>query len=200
MALVLVLGGARSGKSNFAEELAASSGSRVVYVATAAAGDDEMVRRIVNHRRRRPAGWLAVEETHQLERVIREYERKADVLLIDCLTMWVTNLLLDESLPASGGTAEDKESFILEQARQLGRTAAASPARVIMVANEVGLGLVPDNALGRSFRDVAGRVNQLLAQEAEEVYLVVAGLPVEVKSLAVKNRAARRGFFTTEGL
>lgn len=188
MALVLVLGGARSGKSSFAEELAASNGSRVVYVATAAASDDEMARRIANHRRRRPAGWLTVEETHRLERVIREYERKAGVLLIDCLTMWVTNLLLDESLPASGSTAEDKESFILEQARQLGGTAAASPARVIMVANEVGLGLVPDNALGRSFRDVAGRVNQLLAREAEEVYLVVAGLPVEIKSLVFKRR------------
>ncbi len=191
MALVLVLGGARSGKSSFAEELAASSGSRVVYVATAAVGDDEMARRIANHRLRRPAGWLTVEETHALERVIVEYESRADVLLIDCLTMWVTNLLLDESLPVPGSTAEEKESFILEQARQLGETAASSPAQVIMVANEVGMGLVPANALGRSYRDVAGRVNQLLAQKAGQVYLVVAGLPVEIKSLAAKTRAAR---------
>ncbi|MGB9804190.1 MAG: bifunctional adenosylcobinamide kinase/adenosylcobinamide-phosphate guanylyltransferase [Desulfofundulus sp.] len=188
MALVLVLGGARSGKSDFAEEMATSSGSRVVYVATAAAGDDEMARRIAHHRRRRPAGWLTVEETHWLEKVVRQCEKQADVILIDCLTMWVTNLLLDESLLPPGSSVEDRECFILEQARQLGRTASASPARVIMVANEVGMGLVPENALGRLYRDVAGRVNRLLAREAEEVYLVVAGLPVEIKSLAVGRR------------
>ncbi|MCS5695761.1 bifunctional adenosylcobinamide kinase/adenosylcobinamide-phosphate guanylyltransferase [Desulfofundulus thermocisternus] len=188
MALVFVIGGARSGKSSFAEELAASCGSRVVYVATASALDEEMARRIHIHRVRRPASWVTVEETRCLEKVIRQYENDADALLIDCVTMWLTNLLLDENLPCSGGALDDRESYILEEARRLAGTAVASPARVIMVANEVGLGLVPDNALGRAFRDLAGRVNQLLAREAEEVYLVVAGLPVEIKPRVFKGR------------
>lgn len=180
MAMVLVLGGARSGKSSFSEKLAETYGSKVIYVATATVQDEEMARRVAHHRFRRPASWDTVEETHYLEKVVDRYGNEADVLLIDCLTMWISNLLLDEILPAPGSSFEEKEAFILERARALAEIACQVKARVILVTNEVGWGLVPDNQLGRAFRDAAGRVNQLLAQRAELVYLVVAGLPIEL--------------------
>lgn len=184
MPLILVLGGARSGKSRFAEELAASFGPRVVYVATASAEDEEMARRIARHRLRRPSGWQTIEERYELEKVICRYGHLASAILIDCLTLWVSNLLLEETLPFTGCTPAEKESYILEQARNLAKVAADLPVKVIAVANEVGMGLVPAYPLGRSFRDVAGQVNQILARFAEQVYLVVAGLAVEMKSLA----------------
>ncbi|MQL52857.1 bifunctional adenosylcobinamide kinase/adenosylcobinamide-phosphate guanylyltransferase [Desulfofundulus thermobenzoicus] len=184
MALVLVLGGARSGKSRFAEELAKSCGSRVVYVATAAVGDEEMARRVESHRLRRPPGWRTVEETRHLDGVIEQYGAEYDAILIDCITMWVTNLLLDENWPHPGSSQEEREDHMEELTRSLAEAAAGVRARVIMVSNEVGMGLVPVNPLGRAYRDLAGRVNQLLARRAEQVYLVVAGLPVELKSLA----------------
>ncbi|WP_027717527.1 bifunctional adenosylcobinamide kinase/adenosylcobinamide-phosphate guanylyltransferase [Desulfovirgula thermocuniculi] len=192
MPLVLVLGGARSGKSRFAEELAAASGPRVIYVATAAAGDEEMARRIARHRLRRPPEWQTVEEGLALEEVIRRYGHRASSILVDCLTGWVSNLLLAEGLPRAGCTPEEKEEYILRRADGLARAAAALPARVIAVAGEVGMGLVPPYPLGRAFRDVAGEVNQLMARHAEQVYLVVAGLPVEIKGLAA-NRGSHIG-------
>lgn len=180
MALILVLGGARSGKSGFAEELAGRAGPRVVYVATATVGDQEMARRVAHHRARRPVNWQTVEEPFRPERAVRVYGGEADAVLVDCLTMWITNLLLD----GPERPAEDTETLILERARELADAAGPAPARVILVANEVGLGLVPDNPLGRNYRDIAGRVNQYLARRADQVYLVVAGLPVEIKSLS----------------
>ncbi|OAT86769.1 bifunctional adenosylcobinamide kinase/adenosylcobinamide-phosphate guanylyltransferase [Desulfotomaculum copahuensis] len=180
MALILVLGGARSGKSGFAEELAGRAGPRVVYVATATVGDQEMARRVAHHRARRPAAWQTVEESFRPEEVVRVFSRAADAVLVDCLTMWITNLLLhDPERPV-----EETEALILERVRALADAAGPAPARVILVSNEVGLGLVPDNPLGRNYRDIAGRVNQYLARRADQVYLVVAGLPVEIKSLS----------------
>jgi adenosylcobinamide kinase/adenosylcobinamide-phosphate guanylyltransferase len=171
--LILVLGGARSGKSNFAQELARSIGSQVVYVATAQAKDEEMRQRIIKHQASRPGSWHTVEETHRLEKIIREHGEKAEAVIVDCLTLWISNLLLDGST----------EEFILRQAGNLVQAAKLISAGTILVANEVGLGLVPDNALGRIYRDVAGRVNQLVASQADEVYFVVAGLAFELKSL-----------------
>jgi adenosylcobinamide kinase/adenosylcobinamide-phosphate guanylyltransferase len=171
--LILVLGGARSGKSNFAQELARNFGSQVVYIATAQAKDEEMRQRIIKHQASRPSSWHTIEETHRLEKAIREHGEKAEVIIVDCLTLWISNLLLDGS----------PDEIILRQAENLVRAAKLISAGTILVANEVGLGLVPDNALGRIYRDVAGRVNQLVASQADKVYFVVAGLALELKSL-----------------
>lgn len=171
--LILVLGGARSGKSSFAQKLAHNFGSQVVYVATAQAKDEEMRQRIIRHQASRPRSWYTVEETHRLEKIIREQGEKAKAIIVDCLTLWISNLLLDGH----------PDEFILHQAGNLVQAAKLISAGTILVANEVGLGLVPDNALGRIYRDVAGRVNQLVASQADEVYFVVAGLAFELKSL-----------------
>lgn len=192
MPLVLVLGGARSGKSRFAEELAAGFGSPVIYVATAAAGDEEMARRIARHRLRRPPEWQTVEEGFALEEVVRRYGQHPSTILVDCLTGWVSNLLLAEDLPRPGCTPEEKEGYILQRAADLAAAAAALPAKVIAVAGEVGMGLVPAYPLGRAFRDVAGEVNQLMARHAEQVFLVVAGLPVEIKNRPGLQQPQRR--------
>lgn len=179
--LILVLGGTRSGKSRFAEQLVERLNSQVIYVATASAGDEEMAQRIAEHRARRPAHWQTVEETHQLAEVIKEYGHRESVILVDCLTMWLTNLMLDENLPE---TAVDFE-YIMERARSVVMVAKNLGAKVVLVANEVGLGMVPDYPLGRAYRDLAGHVNQYMADAADEVYLVVAGLALEIKSRAI---------------
>jgi adenosylcobinamide kinase/adenosylcobinamide-phosphate guanylyltransferase len=178
--LILVLGGARSGKSDFAEKLAAGQGKRVVYIATAAVRDEEMAERIQKHKARRPSSWRTVEEEKNIADIIKNGGR-GDLFLLDCATLWVTNLLLDHhaSAPdAPGGPG--KEDLILKQASLLGDS-VNSGADLIIVANETGLGLVPEHPLGRVFRDLAGKVNQILAARAEEVYFIVAGLPLRIK-------------------
>lgn len=182
---ILVLGGARSGKSEFAEELAAGWGLPVTYVATAAEGDLEMSRRIEKHRLRRPGEWQTVEETHLLPDVIARWGGAPGVVLLDCVTIWLTNLLLDESIPRMDALDAEKEDYIHSRVEELGGQASRCAAHVIAVANEVGLGLVPEYPLGRLFRDVAGRANRHLAQQADEVYFVAAGLALEIKSMAV---------------
>lgn len=188
--LILVLGGARSGKSDFAEKQAVRLGKRVVYIATAAVKDGEMAERVQKHKARRPASWETVEEEKNVIDVIRK-GHKGDVYLLDCVTLWITNLLLDESSPFPDVPAsyEDvpvsskKEAWILEQAHLLGES-VSNGADLIIVANETGLGLVPEYPLGRVFRDLAGKVNQILASKAEEVYFIIAGLPLRLKPFA----------------
>ena len=174
--LIFVLGGARSGKSAFAERLAAQGG-RVIYVATAEALDDDMRRRIAAHRSQRPAEWGTVEEPLDLASVLPIALDGYDMCLLDCVTLWVSNLLLSkEGNPAA-------ELQILEAARALVEVYERSHATWIVVSNEVGLGVVPPSALGARYRDALGRVNQLLAARADRVYLMVAGLSLELKSL-----------------
>jgi len=163
--LTLVLGGARSGKSHFAESLIAGHPAPWTYVATAQAFDEEMRLRIEAHRDRRDARWTTVETPLRLADAI---EATAGPLLVDCLTLWLSNLMLGgEDVAAATGR--------LEAALQR----AQSP--VVLVSNEVGLGIVPDNPLARAFRDEQGRLNQCMAQRAGRVVLMVAGLPLEVK-------------------
>ncbi|MBF7083057.1 bifunctional adenosylcobinamide kinase/adenosylcobinamide-phosphate guanylyltransferase [Desulfallas sp. Bu1-1] len=181
--IILVIGGARSGKSALAEKLAAALGDEVTYVATAGIHDEEMAVRVRRHRERRPEGWKTVEETHNLANVLRSTPA-GSVILIDCLTLWVTNLLLDESVPKPGATGEEKEKYILDEVRDILGVARNNKHIVILVSNEVGYGLVPDNQLGRLFRDITGRVNQCIARVADRVFLVTAGIPLEIKSLA----------------
>jgi adenosyl cobinamide kinase/adenosyl cobinamide phosphate guanylyltransferase len=167
--LALVLGGARSGKSRFAEGLLARHAPPWLYVATAEAGDAEMVTRIAAHKARRGTDWMTVEAPRDLAGVLAEHgDRPA---LVDCLTLWLSNLMLADA-------AVDAEIARLEQALEQAR------APVVLVANEVGSGIVPDNALARRFRDLQGQLNQRLAARADRVILVVAGLPLFVKGAA----------------
>lgn len=176
--LVLVLGGARSGKSSCAESLA-QQGDRTLFVATAEALDDDMKRRIARHRAQRPAAWDTLEEPLDLAAAIPSALAGHDTLLLDCLTVWVSNLLLE-----LGGDV-DAEGEMLARADALLDLYEQGDIRWILVSNEVGLGVVPATELGRHYRDLLGRVNQLFASRADKVYLMVAGLPVELKSIVV---------------
>lgn len=167
-ALTLVLGGARSGKSAFAESLAEAASETRLYVATGQAWDDEMRARIAAHQARRGQGWETVEAPLELAEALKTQARAARPVLVDCLTLWVSNLMLGEH-DIDGAF----EGLI-----------AALPAlegRVVFVSNEVGMGIVPDNAMARAFRDHAGRLHQKIAGAADEVYFVAAGLPLKMK-------------------
>lgn len=179
--IVLVLGGARSGKSRFAERYATCCGGAIAYIATAEAGDEEMRRRIALHRQRRPAEWRTWEAPLAAEKAISAAAAEADVILFDCLTIYVANLMLAPDVP---GTAASRQEYILAAVDGLLMAARQCGATVIFVANEVGMGIVPDNPLSREYRDLAGWVNQRVAAAADEVYLVVAGLAVEIKQVA----------------
>jgi adenosylcobinamide kinase/adenosylcobinamide-phosphate guanylyltransferase len=171
---ILVTGGARSGKSRFAELLAARSGLPVTYIATAQIWDEEMAERVEKHRQSRPAEWNVIEEPYDIEKTLLALQESPGLILLDCVTIWLTNLLLDESRPAD-------EAAILAQVKKVAQTAADSSSRVIFVTNEVGQGIVPDNPLARKYRDLAGRANQILAQAADSVFIVIAGYPLEIK-------------------
>ncbi len=164
MPLVLLLGGARSGKSELAVRLAAARGGPVVVVATAQARDQEMAERIRRHRARRPPAWGTVEEPLELERVLAGLPSDA-LALVDCLTLWVANLL------EHGGADPEIE----QQARRAAALAAARRAGTVVVSNEVGFGVVPASPLARRYRDLLGRVNAIWADAADQTMLVVAG-------------------------
>src|SRR5579862_6675395 len=166
--LALILGGARSGKSRFAEELVANTGQPALYLATAEARDDEMRERIAMHQARRGAVWTTLEEPIEIVNRLLALDDQPKPILIDCLTLWLSNLL----------GAERDIGYEIE------RLLAALPqvtAPIVMVANEVGLGIVPENALARRFRDHAGRLNQRIAAAAERVVFMAAGLPLVLK-------------------
>ena len=162
------LGGARSGKSAWAERLARATGAEKVYVATAEAGDAEMVERIARHRADRGEGWRTVEEPRDIVSLLLAEDRPDRVILVDCLTLWLTNRLLD-----GADVAADAAALV----GALGRM----EARVVLVSNEVGLGLVPETPLGRAFRDAQGRLNQRVAEVCDLVAFVAAGLPLVLK-------------------
>lgn len=166
----LILGGARSGKSALAARRATESGRHVVWIATAQALDAEMAERIARHRAERPAHWRTVEEPVRLAEALGRHAMADGCVVIDCLTLWLTNLLLagDEALPE-------------READALCEVLPTLPGRILFVANEVGLGIVPDNALARRFRDEAGRLNQRIAVLCDHVTFVAAGLPIELK-------------------
>jgi adenosyl cobinamide kinase/adenosyl cobinamide phosphate guanylyltransferase len=173
MSLVVLLGGARSGKSTIAVELAGDSGTAVTFVATGEARDDEMRARIESHRSSRPPAWTTVEEPVDLARAVREVDPAA-TLLVDCLSLWVANLL----------ERGESEQEIERDAASVAAVAARRPGRTIAVSNEVGLGVVPATPLGRVYRDVLGRVNAAWVSAAGEAFLIVAGRAVRLEAVA----------------
>ncbi|MFZ5774763.1 MAG: bifunctional adenosylcobinamide kinase/adenosylcobinamide-phosphate guanylyltransferase [Thermodesulfobacteriota bacterium] len=168
----LVIGGCRSGKSRYAEEWVTDNFPERIYVATLVAmGDPEMEHRIALHRRSRSEGWRTMEEPVELAGLLARHDGEADAFLVDCLTLWITNLML-----------RDHDDGAIEAAvARLAETVAAMRSTVVLVANEVGLGLVPESAMGRRFRDLAGWTNQRMAQVCDQVVLVAAGLPLRLK-------------------
>lgn len=170
----LILGGARSGKSRLAETLAVNSGLEVMYIATSQALDEEMRARIAHHKAQRPAHWQLIEEPVQLAKVIAQHARAERCLLIDCLTLWLTNLLLDA----------DPDALAREQQALLD-TLKQAPGRIIMVSNETGLGVVPMGELSRRYVDQAGWLHQAIAAISDRVIFTVAGLPMVLKGDAL---------------
>jgi adenosylcobinamide kinase/adenosylcobinamide-phosphate guanylyltransferase len=195
--MVLILGGARSGKNRYAEKLAAQFGERVLYIATAQPGDEEMQARIAAHRQTRPSTWRTIETPTAVGKAVRAAlaEEPADVVILDCVTLLVSNVIL-------GGrrlSEEDFDSVDEEMAWPqvefeldgLLRASQESEIPWIVISNEVGWGLVPPYPLGRLYRDLLGWVNQCLAAVADRVYLMVAGLPVDVKALSSAESSTR---------
>lgn len=165
---LLVLGGARSGKSRYAQGRAEALDGNLVYIATGQAFDAEMTERIVRHRDDRGPRWTTLEEPFDLAGAIARASDGAGAVLVDCLTLWLSNLMLAQ-MPLETAT------------RALADAIARCPCPIVLVSNEVGLGIVPENALARAFRDEAGRLNQTIAAQADEVQFIAAGLPLRLK-------------------
>ena len=179
---ILIIGGARSGKSHFAQELGLKSAQPVLFVATAVAGDEEMRQRIEEHRKARPTTWSTLEVTTHIGNQIRQKIDEAHTVIVDCVTLLVNNIFSQYSDPA--GESIDApliEKEVTAEIDELVNCINQVNASFIIVSNEVGLGLVPDNRIGRLYRDLLGRANQILAQCVDEIYLMVAGMPMLIK-------------------
>ena len=188
--LILVLGGARSGKSTYAEGRAQElGGDKVLYAATSEVTDEEMRQRIQKHQGSRPTGWRTLEAPRDVAAAIRGQAGDAGAIIVDCLTVLVANLLVKATGPYDDPFAdpvedpydEAIEAAIIAEVEALAGCAEHLPADLIVVSNEVGLGVVPPYELARAYRDVLGRANQLVARRADEVILLVAGIPMQVK-------------------
>jgi len=167
--ITFILGGSRSGKSSFALERASSISGPKAFIATAQAFDDEMKERIERHKQQRSPEWRTFEEHFALPSLIGSMRNGYDVVLIDCLTLWLSNLLMNNA-----DVEAEIKSFL--------SSAIACRASLFVVSNEVGMGIVPENALAREFRDFAGTLNRRMAEIADEVYLVTAGIPIKIKA------------------
>ena len=181
--VMLLLGGARSGKSHFAQEYARRSGEKVLFVASATAGDEDMRRRIEKHKQERPANWRTLETATDIGMQIEANAGDAKLIVIDCITLLVNNIFCryeEKEFDTIDDTALEKE--VVNEIQRLQKCLKKVNASFLIISNEVGLGLVPDNRMGRLYRDILGRANQMLAQTADEVYLMVAGIPLRIKS------------------
>ncbi len=164
---ILITGGARSGKSTLAERWTLEAGQRPIYIATCRVRDDEMAARVAEHQARRGAEWQTIVEPIHVVEALERTDGQGP-RLVDCLTLWLSNLMEDDMDPEA-------------EAARLAKAIVAQSSPVVIVTNEVGLGIVPENALARRFRDAQGRLNQTIAEVAGEVYLAVSGLPLKVK-------------------
>lgn len=206
--VTLIIGGARSGKSRLAELLAAQAKRPVIYIATAQVLDEEMALRVQKHRRQRPADWRLIEEPQDIYAALQQFKDENALILLDCVTLWLSNLLLagkpqlptpsspdcrefpSAPLPNPALFNTEFETQILDNVRRVSRLAREIRPQVIFVTNEVGQGIVPESPLARAYRDLAGRSNQILAADADLVYLVAAGLPLEIKQAGANLLAA----------
>ncbi|MFH0889426.1 MAG: bifunctional adenosylcobinamide kinase/adenosylcobinamide-phosphate guanylyltransferase [Planctomycetota bacterium] len=169
--LILITGGCRSGKSRYAVDLANELNKQTVYIATMVFKDVEMEERIKTHKKARPAEWQTVEEGKNIDTILMNLKGLCEVIILDCLTMMTSNLLLELN----------DEKKVIQRIESLLKVINDSDMTTVVVTNEVGGGIVPDNKLGRDFRDLAGCVNQLFAQAADEVYLMVTGIALKIK-------------------
>lgn len=172
----LITGGVRSGKSRFAEQRALQHGAPLCYLATAQALDGEMDERISRHRARRGNDWQTVEEPLALPQTLARLDGSCNAILVDCITLWLTNLLLVRER-----TDAELEEMILGDVHRLATTLRGMGTPVLLVTNEVGMGIVPEHHLGRLFRDIAGQANQILAVTCSEVYALISGIPLKLK-------------------
>lgn len=170
--IIFIIGGARSGKSQYALTLATSWGGRKAYLATAQPLDQEMLQRIEKHRQMRGEDWTAIEEPLAIRQVLKEISGLYDVVLLDCITLWISNLLTNH---------EEKQSVIINEIENLAQSAGKFKGRLIIVSNEVGMGIIPENELARLFRDLAGYANQKIAEVADEVIMMISGIPLKLK-------------------
>lgn len=177
--LIFITGGARSGKSSFVEQLALNSSRSVAYIATAQPLDEEMKERIKRHKKRRPANWEIFEEPQEVNQLINSLGYEKEVIIIECLTLLISNLLLQRSNEKFEPSQREEE--ILNMTKEMAKLAYQVPAQVIVVSNEVGMGLVPENKLGRIYRDILGQVNKIIANRADEVFYLVSGIPLKIK-------------------
>jgi adenosylcobinamide kinase/adenosylcobinamide-phosphate guanylyltransferase len=178
--VILVTGGARSGKSDFGESLLKDK-KKVLYIATSIPFDEEMKYRVKKHRESRPSHWHTLEAYKNLGDSIRNLKQQYDGIILDCITIMITNLIFenfDEEVEIDYKAIEEK---IMREMKTMVSAFKELNSEVVLITNEVGSGIVPENRLSREFRDIAGRVNQYLAREAEEVYLAVSGIPVKIK-------------------
>jgi adenosylcobinamide kinase/adenosylcobinamide-phosphate guanylyltransferase len=173
---IFITGGARSGKSVFAEKRALEFGAPLAYLATAQPLDGEMTERVRRHRERRGAQWTTIEEPIHLAQALARCDGQYQAILVDCVTLWLSNLLF--KYEESGEHIEER---IHEDLQRLKVTLHGMVTPVILVSNEVGMGIVPDNTLARLFRDIAGSANQILAASADEVHAVISGIPLKLK-------------------
>ncbi len=184
--LTLVIGGARSGKSKYAVELATRWGASTLFVATAEARDAEMRARIERHRSERPPAWRTLEEPLEIARRIASDVEQGSVVIVDCLTVWVSNLLgrhVGDADEPSEGEVDEARLQASDEMERLCSLRDERELRLIVISNEVGTGLVPPSPLGRCYRDLLGEVNQTVARRADKVVLLVAGIPVDIKAL-----------------
>jgi adenosylcobinamide kinase / adenosylcobinamide-phosphate guanylyltransferase len=173
---IFITGGARSGKSKLAEQLTLEHGAPLCYIATAQALDGEMSDRIIRHQQRRGEAWQTLEEPLNLAQALKSCNDSCKAILVDCITLWLTNLIFNYE-----NRGDELEELVMGDVHQLASTLRGMTIPVIIVSNEVGLGIVPEHKLGRIFRDIAGQANQILAAAANDVYTVISGIPLKLK-------------------
>ncbi|HER23706.1 MAG TPA: bifunctional adenosylcobinamide kinase/adenosylcobinamide-phosphate guanylyltransferase [Candidatus Atribacteria bacterium] len=176
--LIFIIGGARSGKSSFAEKIAAKISKEVAYIAAAQPLDEEMAHRIKKHQEDRLDTWETYEEPIKIRELVSRLGVEKEVILIDCLTLLTSNLLLRKKERVEDFKWQEK---ILSEIEKLAEVSFKAPAQVIIVSNEVGMGLVPENPLGRVYRDILGRANSIIADKADEIFMMISGIPLKIK-------------------
>lgn len=182
--IILVTGGARSGKSSFAESLCIKQDNKTAYIATSVAFDDEMKNRVKKHQESRPKSWKTYEVYKDIYSIVEELNKNHDTVIMDCVTLMVNNLMFTHGIEVDEATSEELnelENYIREQITKLLEAVKKTNLYFVIVTNEIGMGIVPENKLSRIYGDFVGRANQLIANYSNEVYFVVSGIPMKVK-------------------